>query len=548
VLQSPHHPSIAPIMSDISPFQKIDKRSILSWGLGLATLGIVLSGGVLAYRQFAESTPDKDKQRPAPIAVERANLPITVSANGTVEPIKVVNVSPKTSGILKELMVDQGDRVKQGQVIAAMDNANLQGQLIETQGKLAEAEASLRQSIAGSRPQEIARAQATLEEMQANLQKLVAGNRTQDIAQSQAQLDSATAIYKKAEDEFRRNQMLLKQGAISFQTLNEKLSLRDSAKANVAAAKEKVSLLQEGTRKEELLQARATVRTQQQTLALLKAGSRPEEIDKARATVLSARGAVQNVKTQIEDTIIKAPFSGIIAFKYADPGAFVTPTTSGSSVSSATSSSILSIVSANRAVCNVAEKNIAKIQVGQQVTIKADANPTKTYKGRVSQIANRSTVEQNVTSFGVKVTLEGGAAEELKAGMNISAEFQVGKLQNALVVPTIAVTRQNNKTGVFVGSPDRPPQFVPITTGVTIDNRTEVKSGLDGSEHILVNNPSSQPPPSQGVSWWKSLFGGSDDQKSGPPPPGGPPGGGSSGPPGGSSGGGGGSPGGGGPP
>jgi HlyD family secretion protein len=518
-------------MSDTSPFQKINKRSLLNWGFGIGSLVLILSGCLLAYRQFAGSQ-EPPQQRPVPVSAERTNLPITVSANGTIEPIKVVNVSPKTSGILKELMVDQGDRVTQGRVIATMDNANLQGQLIEAKGKLAEAEASLRQLIAGNRPQEIARAQSALDELQVNLKKLVAGNRPQDIAQAQAQLDSTQAVFKKAEDEFRRNQMLLKQGAISLQTLDEKLSLRDSAKANVVAATEKVSLLQEGTRKEEILQAQATIRTQQQTLSLLKAGSRPEEIAKARAVVMSARGSLQNVMTQIEDTIIKAPFSGTVAFKYAEPGAFVTPMTSGSSVSSATSSSILSLVSANRAVFNVAEKNIAKIQVGQEVIIKADANPTQTYRGRVTQIATRSTVEQNVTSFGVKVALEGKATTELKAGMNISAEFQVGKLQNVITVPTIAITRQKNQTGVFVGAPDRPPRFVAITTGVTINNRTEVKSGLDGSEHILIDNPSTQPPPS-GFSW-KSLFGGSDEPPKGPPPGGGsgPPGGGS-GPPGG---------------
>jgi HlyD family secretion protein len=518
-------------MSNTSRFPKINKESIVKWGLGLGILLLILSGCFVAARQLAGSQ-EPPKQRSAPVTPERKNLPITISANGTVEPIKVVNVSPKTSGILKTLRVDQGDRVTQGQVIATMDNANLQGQLIESKGKLAEAEATLSQLIAGNRPQEIARAQSTLNELKENLNKLVAGNRPQDIAQAQAQLVGSEALYKKAEDEFQRNQILFKQGAISSQALNEKLSLRDNARSNVVAAKEKVSLLKEGTRKEEILQAQATIATQKQTVSLLEAGSRPEEIAKARATVMAAKGSLQNVMTQIEDTIIKAPFSGVVAFKYAEPGAFVTPMTSGSSVSSATSSSILSLVSANRAVCNIAEKNIAKVKVGQQVNITAEANPGKVFRGRVTQIATRSTVEQNVTSFGVKVALEGNAAEELKAGMNISADFQVGQLQNVITVPTIAVTRQNNQTGVYVGAPNQPPRFVPITTGVAIDKRTEVKTGLDGSEHILIENPATQPPPS-GFSW-RSLFGSSDDRKPGPPP-GGPPGGGS-GPPGGGSG------------
>lgn len=91
--------------------------------------------------------------------------------------------------------------------------------------------------------------------------------------------------------------------------------------------------------------------------------------------------------------------------KYADPGAFVTPTTSGSAVSSATSSSILALASRNEVVANLSESNIAKIRLGQKVTITADAYPGRTFEGKVSQIAAQATVEQNVTSFQVKVSL-----------------------------------------------------------------------------------------------------------------------------------------------
>ena len=132
-----------------------------------------------------------------------------------------------------------------------------------------------------------------------------------------------------------------------------------------------------------------------------------------------------------------------------------------------------------------------------------------------------------MTSFEVKVALTGEKAKQLLAGMNASLEFQVGELENALTVPTIAVTNQNNTTGVFVGAPNQPPKFVPITTGVTVNDRTEVKSGLDGTEHILVNIPST--PPSQSGFSWRNLFGGATKPPG--PPGGGPPGGRPPGPP-----------------
>lgn len=496
------------------------KPRITKWIVGFIALFLLTSGAYLAYRQL--TGVQQEASRPKPIPVEQMNLTVTVSANGTVEPEKLVNVSPKKSGILQELLVAEGDYLTKGQAIAKMDNSELEGQLIEAKGKLAQAEANLRKLVAGNRPQEIAQAEARLEQLEANLRKLITGNRSQEIAQAQARLDSAKANYEQAEDDFQRNQTLQTEGAISVRTLNEKRAAYDSAKAAVAEAKEELSLLKEGTRTEEIAQARAEVKSQQQSLDLLKEGTRTEEIDQARAEVLAATGVLKSSQTQIEDTVVRAPFDGIVSMKYADPGAFVTPTTSGSSVDSATSSSILSLASQNQVLANVSESNIAKLALGQVVTIAADAYPGLTFPGQVTQIATQATVEQNVTSFEVKVSLKGDKAKKLRAGMNVSVEFQVGELENALTVPTIAVTNQNNTTGVFVGAPDQPPKFVPITTGVTVNDRTEVKTGLDGTEHILVN-VSSSPPPQSGFSW-KNLFGGANNSPGGRPSGGRPPG------------------------
>ncbi|MHC5731178.1 MAG: efflux RND transporter periplasmic adaptor subunit, partial [Nostoc sp.] len=119
----------------------------------------------------------------------------------------------------------------------------------------------------------------------------------------------------------------------------------------------------------------------------------------------SARGSLQNIQAEINDTIIRAPFNGVVTKKYADPGAFVTPTTASSEVASSSSSSILSLASTNEVVASLAETNISKIRLGQKVSIQADAYPGKTFEGKVSQIAAQAIVEQNVTSFEVRVSL-----------------------------------------------------------------------------------------------------------------------------------------------
>lgn len=468
--------------SDSSLTSPAPKRRFIRWLSGSLLLALLGAGGYVLYQQLGSKAELPANQRPKVVQVERTNLALTVSANGTVEPEQVVNVSPKTAGILTQLLVKEGDSVTQGQAIARMDDSNLQGQLTQAQGQLAKAKA--------------------------DLEKMLAGNRTQEIAQAQARVTSAQAELNQTAADLRRNQSLYEAGAISQQTYEKARTANATAQAKLAEV--------------------------QQALALSQAGARTEEIAAARAQAQAVVGTLQTIQSQIDDTVIRAAFNGTISRKYADPGAFVTPTTAGSSVSSATSSSILSLASTNRVVANVSETSIAKIRIGQTVTITADAYPGKTFRGKVSQIATQAIVQQNVTSFEVKVALEPAAAKQLRSGMNVSVKFNVGSVSQAITVPTIAINRENNVTGVYVGAPNQPPRFIPITTGTTINDRTEVKTGLTGTEHILLQAPPKQKPRS-GFSFPGFPGSSNNDGPPGQPPGGGPPPGGApqSGPPGG---------------
>jgi HlyD family secretion protein len=405
-----------------------------------------------------------------------------------------INVSPKTSGVLKRLFVQEGDRVQAGQLLAKMDDSNLQGQRLQSQGQLAEAEANLQKLIAGNRPQDIAQAQAELAEAAANLQKLIAGNRPQDIAQAQARLESALSSQRQTELIFRQNQQLYQEGAISQRDWATSRYQREGAEAQVREAQQALALQKIGSRPEDIRQAQALVEQKREALSLAKAGSRAEDIAQARAQVIAAQGTLKTIQTQINDTEIRAPFAGVIARKYADPGAFVTPTTAGSSVSSATSSSILALASQNQVVTDVAESNIAQMRLGQKATIKADAYPGKTFEGKVVQIAPQSIVQQNVTSFEVKVAILSDPQKLLRAGMNVNVEFDAGQLDNVLVVPTVAIVRQPQGTGVYVWGQDNRSEFVPITTGMTVNDKTEVRSGLREGDRVFITFPEGQRP------------------------------------------------------
>jgi HlyD family secretion protein len=443
--------------------ETIHQPKIKKWLIwSLVAISLTGIGSYVAYNQLVTAPQQRAQRKIQTAAVTRGNLTILVTANGTVQPESSVNVSPKTSGVLKRLLVKEGDFVKPGQIVAYMDNSNLQGQLLQSQGNLAAAGA--------------------------NLNKVVAGNRSQDIAGAQANLNKVQATFRQAAEDLRRSQKLQASGAISQQALSLARSTHDSAQAQVDQAQQALNLLKAGSRPEDIAQAKSVLNQRKEALNLLKAGSRPEDIAQARAQVMAAQGAVAIAQRNIDDTVIRAPFSGIIARKYADPGAFVTPTTAGSAVTSATSSSILALASTNEIVAQVAEASISQIRVGQVAVIKVDAYSGKTFEGKVTQVATQSLVQQNVTSFEVKVAVT-DSQRLLHQGMNVSIDFKAGELNQVLVVPTASIVQQKAVQGVFVAKKGGDPVFMPIVVGATVNDKTEVKSGLTGNERVLLSFP-----------------------------------------------------------
>jgi HlyD family secretion protein len=93
-----------------------------------------------------------------------------------------------------------------------------------------------------------------------------------------------------------------------------------------------------------------------------------------------------------------------------------------------------------------------------------------------------------VTSFEVKASVL-DPQHLLKSGMNVNVAFKAGELKHVLVVPTGAIVQQNNAQGVFVAKDKGDPVFVPIIVGTTVNDKTEVKSGLTGTEHVLLSFP-----------------------------------------------------------
>ena len=460
------------------------KRSWVTYAVScfLLFLGIRIGVGLLRGRSSQAEFVTQ--------AVEQKTVPILITANGTVNPVRSINLSPKASGVVNTLLIEEGDRVEKGQVIAIMDDTNLRGDLLQMQGQLVQQEANLERLLAGERPEDIASAEATLAEAVANLQELKNGNRTEDIAQASARLQQAQATLQQSETTWVRYTELYSNGAISQEELEQRRTDRDVAQAQVKEAEEALTLQTAGTRSEQLKQAEARVEQQRQTVVALRAGNRIEDIDQAQGQVQAAQGNLQTVEAKLQDTQVVAPFDGVISQIYAEIGSFVSPSTSGGGGIDSSSSSILMLSSSrNQVWVNLPEAKIADIELGQSVIFQADAFPGETFKGEVEHIASQASVSQNVTSFEVKIAIDEQSAEKLRIGMNVEAQFEIGSLEQALLVPNAAVIKSSEGEGVYVLDSNGNPLFQSIQTGVTSGSQTEVITGLDGDEQVLISPP-----------------------------------------------------------
>jgi HlyD family secretion protein len=431
-------------------FSKIKKPSL--WLLGLLATGL-LGIGATTYLALQDATPKSDITEET-VAVVSKDLVVRIRANGVVQAARKINLSPKAEGRIVQLYVEEGDPVKQGELVARMDSQRLQAQVNQYRGTLAKAQAELAQKRVGSRPEEIAEAKAR-------------------VATAEANVAEAVPKLNRAQEELKRNQFLVEQGAISRDKFGEFLSKEREARASLQAAKTRLT-------------------EQQQSLNRVRNGSRPEEIAQAEASVKEAIAQLQYYETQLEDTRIQAPFSGTITRLFVQSGDFVTPTTAASSSDGATSASIAELSSGLEIEAKVPEATINQIQPQQRVEVSADAYPDEVFPGRVRLIAPRAVKENNITSFRIKVALETGQ-DKLRLGMNVKLAFLGNQIPKALVVPLATiVTRPDGQTGVLVPDKDNQAQFRPVIVGATVGDLIQILQGVSLGERIFISPPEGQ--------------------------------------------------------
>jgi HlyD family secretion protein len=476
------------------------KKSRLPWLIGLALTAAVAGITIASYRIV--NSPDSGiEMRKLTVEVQVENLKLEIKSSGTVKPFKSVNISPKQAGRIRQLRVEQGMSVKKGQVLAVMNSEEIEAQWISAQAKLKQTEANRQQTETDIKAG-IIQAQTLVSQAKSRYDEAIARNPKQ-IAQAKAkvfqvkgQVDSANARLKLAEARYKSNSELQKEGAISVDKLNEVITELENARANLyqyqAAYAEAVQNYeqQKNTNDPQILELKSAVNEaivslqQQQATAKSRLIQLDAEIQMAKADLKSLEAQVN------ESTVIRAPFEGIITQRYAVEGAIVTPTTSASSTASATSSSILALATrVNKVDVTVPEVDISQIKLGQKVTIVADAYPDEVFEGVVAIIAPEAVAENGVTSFVVQIAIKTGQ-DKLKSGMNVDVSFVGKQLTNAITVPTVAIVMEDGKQGVLIlDETTNKPKFQRVTIGTSINNKTQIVSGLKEKDRVFVDVP-----------------------------------------------------------
>ena len=275
----------------------------------------------------------------------------TVTALGRLEPRgEVIQLSAPSSAEgnrIEQLLVQEGNWVKAGQVIAILDSrARLQAALEEAQEQVRVAQANINRVRAGAQAGEIEAQWAVIARIEAE--------RRNQIAAQKAKVAILEAQLKNAQVEYQRYQNIYEEGAISASERDSKQLTFETAQREIEEAKANLIRISTAT-KEQIQEAKATLDR--------IAEVRPVDVDVAAAEVREAQAAVATAKAQLELAYIKAPQPGQILDILTRPGEEIS------------SDGIARIGQTNQmyAVAEVYESDISQVQVGQQVKVTSNA-------------------------------------------------------------------------------------------------------------------------------------------------------------------------------
>ncbi len=387
--------------------------------------------------------------------VTRQPLPIGIQATGQLEalPEKRVDVTTPLTSRVQKVLVKTGDVVNQGQAIAVVTSPELAQLRVDAFDRGNDAQGAIQQAEADL---------ALAQDNSAQQQKISTAERSE----AEAAVKSAQERVKFAQERFTRDKELAASGALPRRQVMESETLLADAKSGLSQAQAGVT---KANNRSELVKAQSDIKRAESALNIAQ--------NKFSLSAASYEARLKQLGTGAspDGTItITAPISGTITNLKA---------TQGESRQDA-GTPLMSIVDSQAVLANanIYEKDIAKVQSGQQVRVIVDSLPKQEFIGRVTTIGAAVEGETRVIPVKAEIDNSGG---KLKPGMFAKIKVVTDRTSTtALVIPSTALVEANGKNLVFVQNGDA---FEPteVEVGQTVGNFVEVKKGLFDGDRVV---------------------------------------------------------------
>ena len=369
--------------------------------LYIAGVALILGGATVYLRQINVSQTE--------VPVEVTPQITTVTALGRLEPsgeMIQISVSSSAEGNrIEELLVQQGDEIKQGDVIAVLDSRDrLQAALNQAQEQVRVAQANLAQVKAGAKTGEIQAQQAAIARIEAE--------RSNNILAQSAMVSRMEAELGNAQLEYQRYQTLYQDGAVSASDKDRRYLTLATAKEQLAEAQANLKRI-ESSQQKQIAEAQATLNK--------IAEVRPVDVAVAEAEVRQAQAAVKTAQAELDRAYIKSPQAGRVIKILTRPGEVV---------SSNEGIARIGQVEQMYAVAEVYQSDITKVQLGQQATVTSSAISEK-LTGTVESIG-LEVERQEVVNTDPTANIDAKVVE-VKLKLDRASSEKVAGLSNLLV-------------------------------------------------------------------------------------------------------------------
>ncbi len=457
-------------------------KRFLALFITLVVIGLAL-GGYYFYQQYQQ-----DQARQQALAtlrtevIARGDLIAQVNATGTLLPEAQSNLFFLLPGTVAEVLVASGETVRAGQVFARLDDADLQLAVSQAQDALAVALLNRQKLLNGPTAGDIAVAKANLRSANASVSDLQKGAGEQQTAIAQLKYDDLNQKYQQALNQWATAVQLAQDKTAFFVPPQEMIDSFKTAADNAYYAAEIARLQLTQTQNPadagSLTVGYTRIHQAQAMLDQLQAPPPETQIQQADLAVAQAQLALDQAQLRAARAELTAPFAGVIAAVNIKVGE-----------RAGSGGPALVLVDAGHFHLDVSvdEVDVARLALGQAVTLTVDALPGVLVAGHVDRLAPTAIIVGGVVNYTVRIVLESVAAP-LRAGMSATAQITVAEVRDVLLVPNWAI-RRDRRTGQAYASLQVGDslQEVAITTGLRGESYTEVTSGVRAGDVAAVS-------------------------------------------------------------